>query len=466
VSGNLCRQGHANAAGTRFCGCGCPTEELLGAPVLVPVGAMASTAPSAVPVMPAPAPAVAVAPPPPPPPPAPVDPTFVAPRPVTGFDGGDGAGGPLTGVTFGGPQEQRRWTVALRWLLALPQFVWCSLLSVVAVVAVTFGWIAALVTGRLPEGIRHFVGRVVNQWTAVFAYGSLLMTDRHPPFSLNATDYEVQVVLHPPTRLNRAAVLFRAVLAIPALILMQLMSYGISAVMLFVWVVVLVSRRQPRPVFEATAAMLRYIARSYAYVFLLTPTQPRDLLGDGDSAAPGWMPAPEAQTGLGRPAVPRLSRLVLSRPAKQLVVLTMVVGALTGIGLQTTNFLGFRQRSSARASLDASYGALGAASMQFGSQAQACGVSGGQACLVPVIADYRVAVERFLQDLQGTALPPDAVGPAQALEQQTMVLLNDLTAMTNAPTPADFVAAAQQFQADAFAADAAYEALADALLFG
>lgn len=46
--------------------------------------------------------------------------------------------------------EQRRWTVLLRWLLLLPQFVVVALLSFAAFFVTIAGWFSALVLGGCP----------------------------------------------------------------------------------------------------------------------------------------------------------------------------------------------------------------------------------------------------------------------------------------------------------------------------
>lgn len=59
------------------------------------------------------------------------------------------------------------------------------LLSVAATVAVVVGFFAVLITGEYPLGIRDFVVGIYRYNLRVQAYVGLL-TDKYPPFSLQA----------------------------------------------------------------------------------------------------------------------------------------------------------------------------------------------------------------------------------------------------------------------------------------
>src|SRR5207302_6121345 len=139
--------------------------------------------------------------------------------------GGRGRGPSTVVVSFEGPGPQRRLTIAFRIILAIPHLVYFYVLSLVAVLAAVVAWFCALVLGRLPAGFATFLGRVVQYGTRVWAYGFFLLTDRYPPFSLSEADYAVSVELT-PGRLNRAAVLFRFILFVPATIVVNILFLG------------------------------------------------------------------------------------------------------------------------------------------------------------------------------------------------------------------------------------------------
>ncbi|MFF4582111.1 DUF4389 domain-containing protein [Streptomyces sp. NPDC001373] len=218
------------------------------------------------------------------------------------------------------PGRQRRWTVLLRWLLLLPQFVVTALLGIAALLVTIVGWFAALFQGRLPAGIAEFLGGYLAYETRVVS-SAMLLVDRYPPFSFDGQGHPVRIELR-PGELNRLAVLFRIVLMIPVVIVTSLLQYGLGAVCWVFWLITLVLGRMPLPVFGAVAAVVRFRMRYQAYVMMLTSAYPKHLFGDGPpvgrAVAPAPAPAPAAASAT-RP-------LLLGTPAKVLVVVILVLG--------------------------------------------------------------------------------------------------------------------------------------------
>jgi hypothetical protein len=180
------------------------------------------------------------------------------------------------------PDRQRRLTVLFRWLLLIPQFVALFLLGIVTFVVTVIGWFGALFTGRLPDFAFRFLSGYLGYCARVDSY-QMLLVDKYPPFRMSAPDYPVRIEVK-QGRLNRLAVLFRIVLAIPAAIIMGVLSSGWAALSFLCWLVVLILGRMPRPLFEATAAVERYTVRYEAYLLMLTPAYPKRLFGDGKDA--------------------------------------------------------------------------------------------------------------------------------------------------------------------------------------
>ncbi|MFF5703784.1 DUF4389 domain-containing protein [Streptomyces sp. NPDC012794] len=235
------------------------------------------------------------------------------PRPP---DAGHPGGEHLPELDIPPPGRQRRWTVLLRLLLLLPQLIVTALLGIAAFFVTIAGWFAALVQGRLPDGIARFLGSFLAYETRVTA-SAMLLVDRYPPFSFDAPGHPVRIELR-PGELNRPAVLFRLVLMIPAMIVTSLLQYGWAAIGWVFWLVTLVLGRMPTAVFGAAAAVARFRMRYQAYAMMLTPAYPKRLFGDGPPAAA--RPAEAIASGT-RP-------LVLGTPAKVLVVLILVLGIL------------------------------------------------------------------------------------------------------------------------------------------
>lgn len=227
------------------------------------------------------------------------------------------------------PDRQRRWTVLLRFLLLLPQFIVTAILGIAAFFVTVIGWFAALFTGRLPAGIAEFLGGYLAYETRVTA-SAMLLVDHYPPFSFDGQGHPVRIELR-PGELNRLAVLFRFVLLIPAAILTSILQYGLAAVCWVFWLVTLVLGRMPEPVFGAVAAVARFRMRYQAYTMMLTSAYPKRLFGDGPPVGQPLAPAPGAVPSATRP-------LLLAAGAKALVVLLIVLGVLGAGASQTVQF--------------------------------------------------------------------------------------------------------------------------------
>jgi hypothetical protein len=202
------------------------------------------------------------------------------------------------------PATQQRWTVLLRLILVIPQYIAVYVLNIAAEAVAFIAWFGALGLGRLPRWAEEFLGGYVKYYIRVLAYLGLLV-EQYPPFDLTPPpDYPVQVELAPGGRLNRAAVFFRWILAIPAGIMVSLLLLGWSVLAFFFWLAVLITGRTPAPVFGCTAAVLRYVMRAMAYFFMLTPAYPKGLFGDrnaGPPPAPAMPYPPQGQPPYGPP---------------------------------------------------------------------------------------------------------------------------------------------------------------------
>ena len=96
------------------------------------------------------------------------------------------------------PERQNRWKTLFRFFLAIPALIVASALGGVLLVVAFLGWWHALVTGRMPEGLRNLGAACLRYQGQTYAYLSLL-TDRYayaapvlrdrpkPPFDFKGT---------------------------------------------------------------------------------------------------------------------------------------------------------------------------------------------------------------------------------------------------------------------------------------
>lgn len=74
----------------------------------------------------------------------------------------------------------------VKWFLAIPHYIILAFLALAAVICVIIAWFSILFTGKYPRNLFNFVVGVMRWGLRVSAYSVLLVTDRYPPFSLDA----------------------------------------------------------------------------------------------------------------------------------------------------------------------------------------------------------------------------------------------------------------------------------------
>lgn len=174
--------------------------------------------------------------------------------------------------------QRTRLTVFFRLILAIPHLVWVSLWGVIAVLAVVVNWFATLFMGRSPDGLHTFLATFLRYATHVRAY-TLLIADPFPGFTGKAGSYPIDLEVDPPEAQNRLTVFFRMILAIPALVLTNILSNLSQLLAVFSWFVALVSGRVPEGLRDFAALALRIETQTYAYVMLLTGRYPSFNIG-------------------------------------------------------------------------------------------------------------------------------------------------------------------------------------------
>ena len=169
--------------------------------------------------------------------------------------------------------RRTRITVFFRLLLAIPHFIWLALWGFVSVFAVLIAWFAALFTKRVPAGLHDFLARYSRYMTHVFAYATLA-ADPFPAFGGREGTYPVDVRIAPPVDQSRLKIFFRILLAIPALILSNVMNSLIEYVALFGWFVCLFLGRMPEGMRNLLVFAIRFDTQTRAYCMLLTERYP------------------------------------------------------------------------------------------------------------------------------------------------------------------------------------------------
>jgi hypothetical protein len=175
-------------------------------------------------------------------------------------------------LRVGDDLQRTRLTVFVRLILFVPHAIWLWLWSIAAEVAALVAWVAALVTGRVPDGLHGFLAAYVRYLTHVTAYVTLL-ADPYPGFT-GAPGYPVDLEVAPPTPQNRLVTLFRLLLALPASLVAGVLGLVLRVVAVLGWFACLVLGRMPEGMRNLGSYCLRYEAQTYGYTLLLTDRYP------------------------------------------------------------------------------------------------------------------------------------------------------------------------------------------------
>jgi hypothetical protein len=169
--------------------------------------------------------------------------------------------------------QRNRLTVFFRLILAIPLILWVILWSVIAMLAYIVNWFATLIMGRSPDGLHNFLATFLRYTTHVRAY-LLLVADPYPPFTGKEGTYPIDLEIDPPQPQNRLTVFFRWILAIPALLLTNILSNLSQLLAIFSWFIALVMGRVPEGLRNFAALAIRIETQTYGYLLLLTGRYP------------------------------------------------------------------------------------------------------------------------------------------------------------------------------------------------
>ena len=173
-------------------------------------------------------------------------------------------------------EEYARFMPLVKWFLLIPHYLVLFVLWIGAFFAIFASWFAVLFTGRYPRGIFDFVVRV-QRWTMNVTAYLLLMTDRYPPFSMDAQpDYPVHFdIEYPPDgKIARWRPLVHWLLAIPYWIAAAVLFYVVEIVAFFAFFTILFTKKFPEGMFNFALVGLRWQQRANTYIYWMTEKYP------------------------------------------------------------------------------------------------------------------------------------------------------------------------------------------------
>jgi hypothetical protein len=324
-------------------------------------------------------------------------------------------------VSFPGPARQRRWTVAIRIVLAIPHFVVLAILGIALEVVVFISWFAALFAGRLPAWAHTFITGVLRWQTRANAY-VFLLTDVYPPFSLDDDAAYPVRLLSRPTRLNRLAVLFRLFLLVPAALLSTVAIYGLLVLSFIGWLTGLFAGKLPEPIHQAVAAVNRYSARYAGYGFMVTSEYPWGFFGDQAAETPAdpW-------------------RLILSAAAKGTLTACLVVGAGAwgaSVAIDSLTFGTAVSNTASLAQIQRANSVLGRTFSSFQSEVAACNQQ--LTCVTKLDRGAGQALETFGTSVSAAGVPAPAAADASTLANESNLAGRALVQLGSATSVAQY----------------------------
>lgn len=194
-------------------------------------------------------------------------------------------------------ESRSRLTAFFRLILAIPLAIWLYVYALVALAAVVIAWFAIVLTARYPRGLYDFIAGF-TRFTARFMAYTYLLTDPYPSFGgSDDPNYPVRMQFEPLEQYSRLKTLFRIILAIPIAILRYVMTILLEIGAIAAWIVIVITGKLPRGLFDLMVLANSYIMRSDAYLYLLTETYPpfqdEQTRAAGAAPPPPGPPAPE-----------------------------------------------------------------------------------------------------------------------------------------------------------------------------
>ncbi len=202
-------------------------------------------------------------------------------------------------------EKRNRLTTFFRLILVIPVAIVVYIYGIIAWFAVIIAWFAIVITGQYPESLYDFIAGFTRCFTRVTAYAALLC-DPYPPFGIaDDPSYPVRMRFTRLEHYSRLKTLFRIILAIPIVIMRYVMNLLLEISAFFAWFIIVILGRLPSGLHDMMVLANSYIARSDAYLFLLTETYPpfqdEETRGAGLQEPPAAEPPPMTMPGAGAP---------------------------------------------------------------------------------------------------------------------------------------------------------------------
>jgi hypothetical protein len=207
-------------------------------------------------------------------------------------------------------ERRNRLTSAFRYLLAIPHLIVLGLWGYVAELLAFLQWFVILFTGRRNEGMWGFQRAYLGYNTRVTSYVGLLFDEPYPNFGSAWRGEPVAFDLAYEAEANRLTNALRLIWMIPALFVLLFLGIAQAVVLFVSWLVIIITGKQPRGLFDFIARVNRFSFDLSAYGLLMTDvypwyegSEPTGVLTPGDGVSPRSL-GPSGATVAGAPLPP------------------------------------------------------------------------------------------------------------------------------------------------------------------
>jgi Domain of unknown function (DUF4389) len=172
-------------------------------------------------------------------------------------------------------ERQSRLATFFKLFLAIPHLIVLAVLGIVAAILLVVSWFAVLFVGRVPRGIFRYHVWYLSYMVRFRCWYSMLCST-YPSFGGGAAGdgYPIYVDVEYAERLSRLTTFFRLLLAVPAYVVLYLLTLLENIMAFFAWWTVLFLGRLPKGMFEVMELPQRYNSRVMAYYLLITDAYP------------------------------------------------------------------------------------------------------------------------------------------------------------------------------------------------
>jgi hypothetical protein len=175
---------------------------------------------------------------------------------------------------FDRQEEYNRFLPIVKSLLLIPHYIVLVFLMIGVFFAIVGSWFAVLFTGKLPQGIHKFLTGVFRWSTRVNAY-AFLMTDKYPPFSLDADDaYPARFDAVYTEKIARWRPLLHWLLVIPYTIVAVILFFVAYIVTVLAFFAILFTKKFPAGMFDFNVVTFRWQNRNTYYSYWMTEKYP------------------------------------------------------------------------------------------------------------------------------------------------------------------------------------------------